>query len=157
MSRPDICKIFMSSKKFLRYMKPDIERLMWGGGSTSLVVQFLQEMRDPGSEQRNPREIPWNLEEKNTGVEKSIWTWLWNPKPKKVDPEKVTKIASSTSLSNFRHCWPGICQFGEFHSKQLNLSFSKLSKFLKSLHWCKNCTCFCEDSGFRGRYPPPSL
>ena len=28
------------------------------GGSTSLVVQFLQEMRDPGSEQRNPREIP---------------------------------------------------------------------------------------------------
>ena len=65
------------------HMKPDIERLMRGGGSTSLVAQFLQEMRDPGSEQRNPREIPWSLEEKNTGVEKSIWTWLWSPKPKK--------------------------------------------------------------------------
>ena len=27
------------------------------GGSTSLVAQFLQEMRDPGSEQRNRQEI----------------------------------------------------------------------------------------------------
>ena len=136
------------------YMKPDIERLMWGGVAHLLLHSFCKRcgIRDLSSGIPGKyleiwrRKIP---ESKNrSGLD------FGAQNRKKVDPEKVTKIASSTSLLNFRHCWPGICQFGEFHSKQLNLSFSKLSKFLKSLHWCKNCACFCEDSGFRGRYHP---
>ena len=124
------------------------------GGSTSLVAQFLQEMRDPGSEQRNPREIPWSLEEKNTGVEKSIWTWLWSPKPKKSGSGKSDQNRFFQIPAQFSTLLTWNMSIRQISFEAADLRFLKLSKFLKSLHWCKNCACFCEHSGFRGRYHP---
>ena len=64
-------------------MKQDIERLVRGRGSTSPVAQFLHQMGGSRSEQRNHQEIPWTWREKNTGVEKSVWTRLLETKTEK--------------------------------------------------------------------------
>ena len=138
------------------HMKPDIERHV-RGGSTSLVVQFLQEMRDPGSEQRNPREIPWNLEEKNTGVEKSIWTWLWSPKLKKSGSEKSDQNRFFHILAQFSTLLTWNMSIRRISFEAAESQLFKAVKIFENAPLVQKLCLFLWGQWVSGSLPPPRI